>query len=228
MSEAILPNELFQFLSELKCNNQRDWFSEHKSRYQSQVLLPSVNLVSKLEKPLQRSAPMLSVVPKKHGGSVMRIYRDTRFSKDKTPYKTHVGLSIRHQAGSDIHAPGIYIHLEPGNCFLGAGCWRPERGVLSAIRSAIDQDPKGWCRARDQTIKRTTFQLGGDRLKTSPQGFSRDHEMIGDLRRIDFIALAPLDQAELVSARVVSILVDRIREARSLMRFLCEAIDLPY
>ena len=109
-----------------------------------------MELVRRLEKPLAKAAPMLSVIPKAHQGSVMRIYKDTRFSKDKTPYKTNVGISVRHQACKDIHAPGVYIHLDCDECFVGAGTWRPERSVLASIREAIADDPKAWKKARDQ------------------------------------------------------------------------------
>ncbi len=228
MPDSIISPALFRFLRELRANNHREWFAEQKSRYDSDVLLPAVELVAALEKPLAKVAPMLSAIPKKHGGSIMRIYRDTRFSKDKTPYKTNVGISLRHLADSDIHAPGVYVHLEPENCFIGAGCWRPDRQTLSQIRAAIDEDPRRWSRARDQSTKKTDFELAGDQLKTSPKGYSIEHPMIEDLRRIDFIAVAPLKEQELISSQAVEKIVSLIREVRPLMRFLCEAIGEPY
>lgn len=158
----------------------------------------------------------------------MRIYKDTRFSKDKTPYKTNVGISIRHQANKDIHAPGVYIHLEPKECFVGAGCWRPESKVLAAIRAAIDEDPQAWKRARDNKAFRKDFDLVGESLKTSPRDYPRDHPQIEDLRRIDFIAIAPLTEADLTSDKIVSLLLDRVKKAKPLMQFLCDAIDVPY
>ena len=225
---SIITPQLFKFLRELKRNNNREWFAENKQRYQREVRDPAVELVAQLERPLARVAPMLSAVAKGHGGSVMRIYKDTRFSKDKTPYKTNVGISLRHQANKDIHAPGVYIHLEPGECFIGAGCWRPQRDVLAAIRTAIDDDPKGWKRARDNKSFREHFDLAGEQLKTSPRDYPADHVSIEDLRRIDFIAVAPISQSEVTSDQVVSLVIDRIKRARPLMKFLCEAIDVPY
>ena len=94
-TKSPITPKLFRFLRELKKNNDRDWFAENKHRYEDDVKQPAVELVRRLEKPLDRVAPMLSVVAKGHGGSVLRIYRDTRFSKDKTPYKTNVGISLR-------------------------------------------------------------------------------------------------------------------------------------
>ena len=144
MSQPIISPKLFKFLRDLRRNNNRDWFAENKARYERDVKDPAVQLIGQLVNPLSRAAPMLQAIPKGHGGSLLRIYRDTRFSKDKTPYKTNVGISIRHQASGDIHAPGAYIHLDPKECFIGAGCWRPQRDVLSAIRTAIDSDAKAW------------------------------------------------------------------------------------
>ena len=224
----ILSSRLFRFLRELKKNNDREWFAENKSRYEMDVRDPAVELVAAMEKPLGKAAPFLQVVPKRHGGSVMRIYRDTRFSKDKLPYKTNVGISIRHQAFGDIHAPGIYIHLEPGDCFLGAGVWRPESKVLAAIRSRIDGEPKVWTRARDNKSFRERFEWVGESLKTSPRDYDKSHPLINDLKRKDFIAITPISEKELTSDKAVSLLISRIKTAKPIMNFLCDAIELPY
>ena len=100
--------------------------------------------------------------------------------------------------------------------------------MLAAIRAAIDEDPKAWKRARDNKPFSSEFAFVGDRLKTAPRDYSKDHPMIDDLRRTDFIALAPLAQSQVISDQVVSIMMDRIKKARPLMKFLCEAIDVPY
>ena len=228
MNTDLIPPSLFAFLRKLKKNNRRDWFQEHKALYQQNVLAPAVELVAQLEKPLSRCAPMLLVAAKPHNGSVMRIYRDTRFSKDKEPYKTNVGISLRHQAGKDVHAPGIYIHLDPEECFIGAGCWRPESGVLASIRAAIDADPKAWKRARDNKAFRKHFELVGESLKTAPRDFPKDHPLIDDLRRKDFIAIAPIAESEMTGPAIVDLIVERVKQAKPLMRFLCDAIDVPY
>ena len=228
MSESIITPRLFKFLRELKKNNQREWFAENKSRYEQDVRDPAVELVRQIERPLAKTAPMLMAIPKGHGGSVMRIYKDTRFSKDKTPYKTNVGISLRHQACKDIHAPGVYIHLDPDECFIGAGCWRPEREVLTATRAAIDGNPKAWKRARDNKAFRESFDLAGESLKTKPRDYPADHPLIDDLKRIDFIAVAPLLQKDFTDPHIVSKLIDHIKRSKPLMRFLCDAIEIPY
>ncbi|MEM6363792.1 MAG: DUF2461 domain-containing protein [Planctomycetota bacterium] len=220
--------DLFAFLEELSENNNREWFNANKPRYQSDVQNAVVAWIEQWVKPLAKAAPMLSVIPKRSGGSLMRIYRDTRFSKDKTPYKTNVGISLRHQADGDIHAPGVYVHLAANECFIGAGCWRPPRQTLAAIRDAIDCDPKAWRRARDQKQFRNTFTLAGDSLKTSPRDYAKDHPLIEDLRRIDFIGVASLTRDDILAPDATDRIVDHVKAARPLMRFICDAVDVPY
>ena len=219
---------LFEFLSELSENNRREWFNLNKSRYQTDVLDPAVELVSELAKPLEKLAPMLVASAKRHGGSVMRIYKDTRFSKDKTPYKTSVGISFRHEADGTIHAPGIYLHLNPDESFLGVGCWRPERTALAAIRSAIVEQPQAWKRAIGTKRFRDHYALSGDSLKTAPRGIARDHPQIEDLRRIDFIAVSPLKPSEICSAEFITQVETHVKAARPMMTFLCDALNVPY
>lgn len=228
MHESPLGPALFEFLDDLSRNNDRDWFHANKQRYEQDVREPALELIEQLVSPLRRSAPMLRAIPKRSGGSLMRIHRDTRFSKDKTPYKTNVGISIRHQADDNIHAPGIYLHFACDECLVGAGCWRPHRDTLAAIRRQIHADPKSWRRARDQKQFRESFGLAGESLKTSPRDYPNDHSEIEDLRRIDFIAVAHLTQQDVTSGGAVARIVDLIRDAKPLMRFLCGAINVPY
>ncbi|TWT74367.1 DUF2461 domain-containing protein [Allorhodopirellula solitaria] len=220
--------ELFEFLDDLARNNQREWFHANKPRYEQDVREPALDLIEQLAVPLRRSAPMLNAVAKRSGGSLLRIHRDTRFSKDKTPYKTNVGISIRHQADNNIHAPGIYIHFSVEECLVAAGCWRPHRETLAAVRRAIDADPRAWHRARDAKRFRESFQFSGESLKTSPRDYPKDHPEIIDLRRIDFIAVSKLTQGDVTRADAVSRIIGLIRDAKPLMRFLCGAIDVPY
>lgn len=220
--------QLFDFLADLSDNNRRDWFKANKGRYDAEVLDPAVELVNQLVKPFARLAPMLIVSPKRHGGSVMRIYKDTRFSKDKTPYKTSVGISFRHEADGTIHAPGVYLHLDPHDSFLGVGCWRPARTALTAIRSAITERPQAWKRTVTGKRFREHYQLAGDSLKTAPRGVPRDHPQIRDLRRVDFIGTAPLEIAEVSAPGFVDDLQARVKAARPFMTFLCDALDIPY
>src|SRR4051794_18703539 len=129
---------LFAFLSELADHNDRAWFAAHKSRYVAEVQEPALAFVEDVGMRLPEEVSRHMVAdPRPSGGSLFRIHRDVRFSKDKSPYKTHVGIQFRHERTRDAHAPGFYLHLEPGSVFLACGTWRPERDTLHAIRSAI-------------------------------------------------------------------------------------------
>ncbi|MEM9589510.1 MAG: DUF2461 domain-containing protein [Planctomycetota bacterium] len=228
MPQSPLSHELFDFLEDLQANNDRDWFAENKSRYEEVVREPVLELITQLAKPMARSAPMLKAVPKKVGGSLMRIYRDTRFSKDKTPYKTNVGISLRHDADGDIHAPGVYVHLATEDCFIGAGCWQPASPTLSAIRRSIDEDPKSWLKARDNKAFRAKYELTGSSLKTAPRDYPKDHPMIEDLRRKDFIGIAPVSRKDLIQGDACKLIMDHIKAGKSLMAFICDSVGIPY
>jgi len=143
------PKDSIKFFKDLEKNNNRDWFAENKSRYEEVVLNPALELVTEMAEPLKKVSPHFVAVPKRSGGSLMRIYRDTRFSKDKTPYKTNLGVHFRHEDGKDVHAPGFYFHIDAHEIFVGAGMWRPDSKTLGMIRTLIDDDPKYWKRSKN-------------------------------------------------------------------------------
>ena len=105
--------------------------------YRAEVRDPMLDFIAAFGEPLAAISPHFRADPRPNGGSLFRIYRDTRFSKDKTPYKTNVGAHFRHTAGKDAHAPGFYLHLEPGACFAGCGVWHPDGPTLAGIRDTI-------------------------------------------------------------------------------------------
>jgi len=220
--------ETFEFLTDLTANNNRGWFVENKSRYVEDVQMLGLALIADVAKPLRKVAPFIVANPAKSGGSMTRVYRDTRFSKDKTPYKTYVGMHLRHEAGKDIHAPGIYLHFALDECFVAAGCYQPESSALAKIRAAIDQDAKVWTKVRDDRKFRETFSLWGDSLKTAPRDYPKDHPLIDDLRRKHFIGVSPLSRNQVLSDSLVPTIIERTKAARSFMRFLCESIGVPY
>jgi len=116
-----LPPELFGFLEELKDNNDRTWFQANKSRYEEQVKSPLLAFIGGFDERLQRLSPHFVADPRPVGGSMFRIYRDVRFAKDKSPYKTAAGIHFRHERAKDVHAPGYYLHLEPAGDVRSAG-----------------------------------------------------------------------------------------------------------
>ncbi len=218
----------FQFLAELAAHNDREWFASNKSRYVEDVQTPSLELISAIEKPLRKVAPFLVASSAKSGGSLMRIYRDTRFAKDKTPYKTNVGIQFRHAAGKDVHAPGVYVHIAADECFVAAGCYHPEPSSLAKFRAAIAADGKAWVKARDDRAFHAVYKLWGESLKTTPRDYPKDHPLIEDLRRKDFIGLSPLTRQQVLSVDLIPTIIDRVKASKALMRFLCEAIGVPY
>jgi len=218
---------LFRFLKTLKANNNRDWFQQNKAKYEDQLLAPCQAFIRAFQPLLKRVSPHFLADDRRVGGSLMRIYRDTRFGKDKTPYKTNVGIQFRHEMGKDVHCPGFYVHLEPGECFLGAGIWHPDSEALKKIRQAIDDEPAKWKRARGQKKFRAHVDLVGDSLKTAPRDFPKDHPLIDDLRRKDFIGVKKLSDADIQDAGFLKATADAFTASRVYMRFLCDALRIP-
>jgi uncharacterized protein (TIGR02453 family) len=159
---------------------------------------------------------------------MFRIHRDTRFSKDKTPYKTFIGIQFRHELGKDAHAPGYYLHIDRGECFAGAGMWHPDSPSLKKIREAIVEDPQTWKRTTAGKRFREEYVLEGDRLKRPPRGFDPDHPLVEDLKRKDFIGVATLPQKMITDPRLPQELAKIFRAGTPLMKFLCDAVDVPF
>ena len=181
-----------------------------------------------MDKRLGKVSSRFTAIPKRTGGSLMRVYRDTRFGKDKTPYKTNIGIQFRHELGKDVHAPGFYVHVEADSLFLAAGIWRPEPKVLARIREAIADNPKAWQKARDHRKFAQQFELGGDTLKRPPQGYSAEHPLIVDLKRKDFIAVQDLSVDVALQADFADLVQKQFMTTRPFMQFLCEAQPLAF
>ncbi len=219
---------LLGFLDELKHNNERDWFAQNKDRYESLVREPALDFIVAMAPHFDRFAPQFEAVAKKMGGSLMRVFRDTRFGRDKTPYKTNVGIQFRHTQGKDVHAPGYYMHIEPGGHFIGAGLWHPEPDALAGIRNAIVERATAWKNARDAAAFRRIYTLDGGALKRPPRGFPSDHPFVEDLKRTDFIATASIDDDELFRKDFAARIAKKFEAATPLMRFLCRAVGVPF
>ncbi|WIO73544.1 DUF2461 domain-containing protein [Porticoccaceae bacterium LTM1] len=216
-----------QFLKDLKKNNEREWFNGHKDDYESLVREPALDFIESMAEPLSRISTEFEAIPKKVGGSLMRVYRDTRFGNDKTPYKTNIGIQFRHRLGKDVHAPGYYLHIEPGECFVGVGIWRPDSDTLSRIRNAIVDKPEAYKAAlKHRPFK--GFEMAGDSLKRPPRGFDGDHPMIDEIKRKDFIAITPLEDKQLFGKDLTKQIAKQFSAATPLMEFLCKAIDLKF
>lgn len=172
---GVFSPQLFEFLIDLTGNNDREWFNSNKPRYEEFVREPARAFIRAMATPLSKISRHLTADDRKLGGSLMRVYRDTRFSKDKTPYKTNVGIQFRHAAGKDVHAPGLYVHIALDSTFLGAGVWAPDGPALEKIRGKIDSEPKRWRRIMADDAFASLFEPRGSSLKRPPSGFAKDH-----------------------------------------------------
>jgi len=219
---------LFEFLEQLADNNNRPWFHANKGRYESDVFQPAMAFIRAFQPRLRKISPYFVASDRRIGGSLMRVYRDTRFFKDSDPYKTNVGIQFRHEAGRDVHAPGFYVHIAPGECFLAVGVWRPDRQSLALIRQAIADRPRRWRQAHRDKRFSHYYTLEGDSLRSAPRGFPADHPLIEDLRRTDFVGVHDMTEQDVLYAKFLDRVDASFTAARPLARFLCEALKLPF
>ncbi|MGH7505628.1 MAG: DUF2461 domain-containing protein [Longimicrobiales bacterium] len=218
----------FDFLRDLAAHNERTWFQTNRQRWEREVRDPAVRFITDFGPHLAKISKRFRADPRPVGGSLFRIHRDTRFSKDKRPYKTHTGIQFRHDVGKDAHAPGYYLHLEPGTVFVGIGIWHPDAPTARKIRDAIAEKPAAWRRARDDAAFATRFTLEGESLKRPPAGYAKDHPLIVDLKRKDFIAACTLTEDDVAAAGFLDDFTDICRDGTPLVRFLCRALEVPF
>lgn len=231
MTKKHFTNGVFAFLRELNSNNEKTWWDANKERYIEIVREPALEFINDFGVRLESISPHFVADSRTIGGSLMRPYRDVRFSKDKTPYKTNVGIQFRHAQGKDVHAPGFYLHIEPGSCFAGAGLWHPEAKVAREIRLSINDDPVGWRRAakgKAFTDVWSMDQNDEEYLKRVPKELDENHPFPDDLRLKSFIATARLNQKQVTSAGFEAELEGMFKKASGLTRFLCDAIGVPF
>jgi uncharacterized protein (TIGR02453 family) len=220
--------ELFTFLRELKNNNNRDWFQANKSRYENEVKRPLFDFIEDFGGRLPAISPHYQAIPSTSGGSLFRIYRDVRFSKDKSPYKTGAGIHFRHERARDVHAPGFYLHLEPGDVFAACGIWHPDPAALGRIREVILEHPERWLAARDESGFRSAYALEGDSLARPPRGIDPEHPLVEDLKRKDFLGSAELSEDLACRPDFLDRYFELCLKAVPFMRFLTEALDLSW
>jgi uncharacterized protein (TIGR02453 family) len=220
--------ELFAFLRDLAANNDRAWFLANKERYERAVRDPLLRFIEGFGPKLERISKHYLADPRPVGGSMFRLHRDTRFSRDKSPYKTHAAAQFRHLRGKDVHAPGFYLHLEPKNAFLGVGIWHPEAEALEKVRAALIDRGAVWKKAITTKSFTAVYELAGESLQRSPRGFDPDHPLIEEIKRKDFIGTSALSERDVVSPGFMDQVADRFSAARPMMRFLAEALGLPF
>lgn len=217
-----------RFLKELEANNNREWFQANKHRYEAEVLAPALDFISAMGAELEDFAPRFTALPKRVGGSLMRVYRDVRFSPSKAPYKTNIGIQFRHEQGKDVHAPGYYLHIEATGCFFAAGMWRPAPEALQAIRSRIAERPQDWRRVLEDGAFNATYRLGGEALKRPPRGYAADLPHMEDIKRKSFIGGCDFAAADAASPGFPQQAAAVFAKAAPLMAFLCAALNVPF
>jgi len=227
-STSSFSPDLFRFLRELRRNNTREWFQANKRRYEDDVKDPALSFISDFGPRLKTISPHFMADPRPVGGSLFRIYRDVRFSSDKSPYKTAVGIQFRHKQARDVHTPGFYLHLEPDECFVGLGIWHPDSTSLARVRAFLVADPGRWQRTIGGKRFRERFSLGGESLMRAPRGFDPDHPMIEDLKRKDFVAFSPIDEAAVTAAGFLDTFEQLCRRGSPFVGYLCTALGIPF
>ncbi len=220
--------DLFRFLTRLKRNNRRDWFETHKAEYLEHVRDPMLAFIADFAPRLARISPHFVADPSPVGGSMFRIYRDVRFSKDKRPYKTAATARFQHERGRDVHTPGWYLHLEPGAVYVGSGIWHPDGPALTRIRQAIVADTAAWKKVRTHRTLRTVHEFSGESLRRPPRGFDPAHPFVEDLMRKDIVTFATLNEKAACAPDFVGRFAELCRGSAPLVRFLCGALEVPF
>ncbi len=223
MPNSYVTPRTFAFLKELAAHNDRHWFEANKQRYHEEVRDPLLRFVADFAPRLAKIGKNMLADPRPVGGSLFRIYRDTRFAKDKSPYKTHAGLTFRHVDGKDVHGPIFYLHIEPGTVFAAAGMWHPEAGSLARVRDAIVARPERWRR-----VTRAVALDEGYPLKRPPRGYDPEHPCAEDLKRRSFTSSASFTQAQACAPDFLPRFAEACRKKAPLVEFLAGAVGLPW
>lgn len=205
------------FLTSLRRHNDREWFNAHKDRY-LRVKEDIDSLTATLIDGVARFDPRAAAL--RPADCTYRIYRDTRFSADKTPYKTHIGIYINPPGGKKADTCGYYLHLEPGNCFVGGGAWWPQGEQLRAVRRDIYDNVEEYLEILSSpAFTRWYDSVGQDPLKTAPKGFPKDWEHIDLLKPRAFTAMSPLTEADLASPSLTGAILARMEALQPLNAF---------
>ena len=226
---AGFPKDFFAFFRELKANNNRPWFEDNKQRFRDSVQAPMSEFIAAMAPQLKKISKHFTADPRPNGGSMFRIYRDVRFSKDKRPYKEHAACHFRHALGKDVHVPAFYMHFAPGEAMFGGGLWMPASDVLAKVRGAIAAKPAAWKKVlSDKTFAKYFDGVGGEALSRPPRGFDPDHPYIGDIKRKTFFAMRESDTKLASSPKLVGEVAATFAAASPLLKFLCQAVDVPF
>lgn len=221
MAQHFTPG-FFAFLRDLERHNDRDWFAANRERYASDVEQPLLAFIGDFAPRLRAISPAFAADRRRVGGSMFRIHRDTRFSHDKSPFKTWTAARFAHQARRKMKSvPGFYVHLGPTECFGGGGVYHTEMPALTRIRQHIVASPKTWA-----AVLSTGVTIEGEKLKRAPAGFDPAHEHIEDLKRKDLYTLTEFSEADVVADGFLDRFTGSCERAAPLVEFLTKALSL--
>ena len=210
------------FLRSLKRNNDREWFRARKAEYERHVRGPMVAVIERLAVDFGRFAPELDASPKR---CIYRIYRDTRFSDDKTPLKTHIAASFRWRGLPKHRGAGLYFEVTPGSVWMGGGFYAPETADLARIRQHIsDTHPELHRLTRAPAFRRTFQALEGEQLTRLPRGFAKDDPAAEYLKHRNFLAGREFPAALATTAAFYPTLLATFRAVMPIVRFLNEPL----
>ena len=221
--EIIFPQTTLKYLRKLKKNNAREWFTEHKDEYETDFLLPAQIFVEEIGYELNKVAPGFHAIPQ-IDKSIFRIYRDTRFSKDKTPYKTHLGVYFWEGAGKKMESSGMYFHLEPGNSFVAVGMHYFPPQILKKYRETVSNHE------RAKELKGILNKISGEKgyklstphYKRVPKGFEKDYKHADLLLNNCVYAFKEISENEFEEKTAVKITMKIFKDLRPLHDWLFE------
>jgi uncharacterized protein (TIGR02453 family) len=222
-------DKTFKFLRGIARHNHREWFLAHKADYETSVRAPFLQLLLDLQPALAQVSEHYRADPRPTGGSLFRLHRDTRFARDKTPYKRWQGARLFHARGREVEAPSFYLHLEPGACFVGAGLWHPESTTQRKLRQFIFENPGSWETAAHAPAFRKRYDLeSSDALVRPPRGFPADFRFIDDLKRRNFVAVRMLPDKTMLGSGLRQVVEKDLHALAPFVDYLCAALDLEF
>ena len=215
-NKAHFSRELFEFLGDLALNNNREWFKAHKDEYETHVRGPMLTIIERLAVDFPRVAPDLTASPR----SLYRVYRDTRFSPDKTPYKTHVAAAFSHQVFPKHESAGLYFHLAADQLWVGGGVYAPQTPQLHRIREHIVANLRSFRSLVESPAFRRIGGVTGTKLQRVPRAFPQNHEAAEYLKLKQYLAGEELDPTLATSPRFYGALLRRFTTLAPFIQFL--------
>ena len=218
-----LSKKFTTFFKELEQNNNREWFQSNKKRFEEDVKMPFEELTQQVIDRMKKLDPEITLTPKE---CVFRIYRDTRFSKDKSPYKTHMAAVVSRGGRKDHTYPGVYIHVDGHKVAIAGGCWQPDKDRLYRIREKIAKDPKAFRKIVDAKKYKDTFgELAGEKNKIIPKEFREAAEAVPEIYNKSFHYWVEYKgQKHVTDPDLAKNIVDHYKTAGKLNEFLIETI----